>query len=562
MSFPPTGHDFARAERHTRHFFRSARDAPAEIVSQATPLNSMALHTAQNNALALQGNDTSYIHRRLAAQGRNQHRMGGLIIRNAEDREAAKEMLANRAVFYAEQERRPPPPAYQTPAVLALEGHIDDVQEALYSEIASGVISASTLAHANTLRAGILANGNALSLQKLVEVLKHVDGSLTDVTAIPPIDSKAKALLESVLESLGRTRSILQKLIALHQQNAPPQAIDQVVRSLRADQAGEARQRLADFRGVTTARMREMEARRALTRGAPSTAPGGGPGGGGGGGGGGGDSDDGEDGDDGGEAFEYDEEEGDDDEDYDEDYDDEDARESYRSNAQSAPAILGSPQGLRFSASSAPELSAAAYSSPAPALAAMLPRSGLPGMRAPSVASAVSALPSIRTVVQPRARQSRRATNWLRQIPLLGSLLAPYDYAPTPQTVAPRLRGVRAGPTTIGRAAVDAPALLPGAASYERRGLAPVAAFTQPVPASLTASQARAIRGLTPAEARRPEPAAEEMGLQYNPSPQDIRLAKRRDWNAFVKRHRGRGQGAELLSQMYRYAMTLDAPER
>jgi hypothetical protein len=100
---------------------------------------------------------------------------------------------------------------------MVLEGHIDDTCDALFSEIASGVITANTLTLATALRSTILANGATLPLQKLVDVLRNVDGALMDVHSMPPLDSKVKMTLDAVLKSLEKTRTILTQLISLHQ---------------------------------------------------------------------------------------------------------------------------------------------------------------------------------------------------------------------------------------------------------------------------------------------------------------------------------------------------------
>ena len=99
-------------------------------------------------------------------------------------------------------------------------------------------------------------------MQKLVDVRNLIEGALSNVRMEGAIDSKMKVILDAVLKSLVKTKEILEKLIALHQQGMNRQSFDQITKSLRNDQALESRNKLNDFQSITKARMKAMDKRR------------------------------------------------------------------------------------------------------------------------------------------------------------------------------------------------------------------------------------------------------------------------------------------------------------
>jgi len=477
---------------------------------------------AARNALAhMYDTKDSYVQDRAQALNGSRHRMGGLIVRTKEDREAVKKLLHNREAYFRQQEALPPPPEYKTPALIVLEGHIDDTCDALFSEIASGVITANTLTLATALRSTILANGAMLPLQKLVDVLRNVDGALMDVHAMPPLDSKVKMTLDAVLKSLDKTRTILTQLISLHQRGVSHQAIDTVVRNLRSEQAQESRNKLRDFGTITQARMREMDARRAARStvfGVPSESSSsldwGEP------------EDDDDDG--GNDGAEGPGEDGEDDEQSSGAEDGAEDQESGDEGAALLPAFRSSP---------------VAYNMPASPLYAATRPSPLAYVGQPRSPGALSALPSLG---QPRAEPRARGAWWRESLPLLNWLAPPP--AASPATALTRL--TRYEPQAEQRSVVTAPYLSPlhGRTAREARP-SPLAAAAQAAPQQLSSADRRRLA----AELAQRHEALEAM--PYAPSAESIAAYNKRTrgtkWNAFQSRNAGKGYTMEELRRRY-----------
>lgn len=260
-SYPPMATDFDKYEFLTRRFLLPSKETPMEF-SPPNAITSAHQHESTERALSqLWGQRPTYVEDRMKAMDSTKHRMGGLIVRNKQDREAANELLRNREAFFREQEDMKPL-TYKTPTSFLIEGQLDDLTDQLFSEIASGVISTNTMASASNLRTFILGNGSLISMQKLVDVRNLIEGALSDVRMEGAVDSKMKVILDAVLKSLVKTKEILEKLIALHQQGMTRQSYDQIIRALRNDQALESREKLKDFQSITKARMRAMDRRR------------------------------------------------------------------------------------------------------------------------------------------------------------------------------------------------------------------------------------------------------------------------------------------------------------
>ena len=261
-SYPPMASDFDKYEFLTRRFLLPSKEPPMEF-SPPNAITSAHQHESAERALSqLWGQKPTYVQDRMQAMDTTKHRMGGLIVRTKQDREAANELLKTREAFFREQEDVKPASAYKTPTSFLIEGQLDDLTDSLFSEIASGVISTNTMATASNLRTFILGRGSQISMQKLVDVRNLIEGALSDVRMEGAIDSKMKVVLDAVLKSLVKTKEILEKLIALHQQGMTRQSYDQIVKSLRNDQALESRNKLKDFQSITKARMKAMEKRR------------------------------------------------------------------------------------------------------------------------------------------------------------------------------------------------------------------------------------------------------------------------------------------------------------
>ena len=270
--YPLTGFDFTKREHRPRRY-PSESAAPVFHPNAPSPLIADARLKAAQDALIHQlDSKDRYVQGRVKALSAVPHRLGGMLIRTQEDRERAKKLLADRQAFFTTQQGLPPPQSYVAPSFMAIEGQLDDLQESLFTEIASGIVNQNTLGHASALRSAILQSGSALSLQKLIDILRNVDGALADVQAVPPIDTKAKATLDAVLQTLRKTREILQQFIRLHQQGVPQRAIDNVVSGLRSEQALDARNRLGQFATLTAARMAAVEASKARTRGSATSS--------------------------------------------------------------------------------------------------------------------------------------------------------------------------------------------------------------------------------------------------------------------------------------------------
>jgi hypothetical protein len=262
MSYPPMATDFDKYEFLTRRFLLPSKETPMEF-SPPNAITSAHQKESKERALSqLWGQRPMYVQDRMKALDSTKHRMGGLIVRTKQDREAANELLRNREEFFREQEDRKPASSYKTPTSFMIEGQLDDLTDQLFSEIASGVISTNTMATASNLRTFILGNGSQISMQKLVDVRNLIEGALSDVRMEGAIDSKMKVILDAVLKSLVKTKEILEKLIGLHQQGLTRQSYDQIIRALRNDQALESRNKLKDFQSITKARMKAMDKRR------------------------------------------------------------------------------------------------------------------------------------------------------------------------------------------------------------------------------------------------------------------------------------------------------------
>ena len=260
-SYPPMASDFDKYEFLTRRFLLPSKEPPMEF-SPPNAITSAHQHESAERALSqLWGQRPTYVQDRMQAMDTTKHRMGGLIVRSQQDREAANELLRNREAFFREQQDMKPL-AYKTPTSFLIEGQLDDLTDQLFSEIASGVISTNTMTSASNLRTFILGNGSLISMQKLVDVRNSIDGALNDIRLEGAIDSKMKVILDAVLKSLVKTKEILEKLIALHQQGMTRQSYDQIIRALRNDQALESRNKLKDFQTITKARIKAMEKRR------------------------------------------------------------------------------------------------------------------------------------------------------------------------------------------------------------------------------------------------------------------------------------------------------------
>jgi hypothetical protein len=520
--------DWAREEYLPRQNMK--RPHPRTFhAEEPTEFTRAARAEAAQNALAhMYDTKDSYVQDRAQALQGSRHRMGGLLVRTKEDREAANKLLHDREAFFRKQEALPPPPEYRTPALTVLEGHIDDTSDALFSEIASGVITANTLTLATALRSTILTNGATLPLQKLVDVLRNVDGALMDVHSMPPLDSKVKMTLDAVLKSLDKTRTILTQLISLHQRGVSHQAMDTVVRTLRSEQAQESRNRLRDFGTITQARIRDMDARRAARStvfGAPghtessSSFDWGEPG-----------DDDDDGGDDGGEGDgpgAAGEDDGDDGEDDGEDGEDEGGDDG--EGAALLPAFRSSP---------------VAYNMPASPLFAATRASPLAYVGQPRTPGALSALPSLGRVE--RAEPRARGAWWRESLPLLNWLAPPP--AASPATAVTRL--TRYEPQADQRGSVAAPYLSPlhGRTAREVRP-SPLAAAAQAAPQQLSSADRRRLA----AELAQRHEALEAM--PYAPSAESIAAYNKRTratkWNSFQSRNAGKGYTMEELRRRY-----------
>ena len=262
MAYPAMASDFDKYEFLARRFLLPSKETPIELSPPNAITSAHQKESAERALSQLWGQRPMYVQDRMKALDSTKHRMGGMIIRTKQDREAANELLRNREEFFREQDDMKPASSYKTPTSFMIEGQLDDLTDQLFSEIASGVISTNTMATASNLRTFILGNGSQISMQKLVDVRNLIEGALSDVRMEGAIDSKMKVILDAVLKSLVKTKEILEKLIGLHQQGLTRQSYDQIIRALRNDQALESRNKLKDFQSITKARMKAMDKRR------------------------------------------------------------------------------------------------------------------------------------------------------------------------------------------------------------------------------------------------------------------------------------------------------------
>jgi hypothetical protein len=539
-SYPPMASDFDKYEFLTRRFLLPSKEPPMEF-SPPNAITSAHQHESAERALSqLWGQKPTYVQDRMQAMDTTKHRMGGLIVRSQQDREAANELLRNREAFFREQEDMKPASAYKTPTSFLIEGQLDDLTDQLFSEIASGVISSNTLATAMNLRAFILGRGSQISMQKLVDVRNLIVGALNDIRMEGSIDTKLKIILDAVLKSLVKTKEILEKLIALHQQGMTRQSYDQIVKSLRNDQALESRNKLKDFQSITKARMKAMEKRRGqstrFSATDSSSSLGYGPG-----------DDDDDDDEDGGGADGGDEGEGAEEEEgsEDEEGEDEDAEEGVTSfpAAQLDSAGARGPLSPLFLAASGsyplfePPPSRGADPKPPKRNRLSFPWNWLSG--APQASSEASvATATKRPTIKQRSAQQPPGRLDVNAAPLLA------DFAP-PRRNLDAIAALDArrpfSPLSADRMALARDLAARGAPQSAQRAAL----------ANALAEEARQMGALAVAERLEEEAAASP----YVPSAGSIadytRKKRKQNWNAFLERNAGRGLSMDELRRRY-----------
>ena len=96
MSYPAMASDFDKYEFLSRRFLLPSKDTPVEISSPNAITSAHQKESAERALSQLWGQKPTYVQDRMKALDSTKHRMGGMIIRTKQDREAANELLRNR----------------------------------------------------------------------------------------------------------------------------------------------------------------------------------------------------------------------------------------------------------------------------------------------------------------------------------------------------------------------------------------------------------------------------------------------------------------------------------